>query len=787
MADDPLFQLALSALQGVAVPVFQALANQGVALARSGAKNVLQDAEFKTQLDAALLDYARRYHERWGKLKVLGMREPIKLQDLYVATHFLRDDDLRRVASVEGMEKTFRQRVDKDRLRDTSQERRDGIEVANQYQFLTVLGGPGAGKSTFLKRIGLEALAFGLPKNRYKHACLPVFLELKTWDDKADLLQKLVAEFDVCGFPQPQRFVGEALAQGKLLVLLDGLDEVPSHATDAVIKQVQDQVDKHDKNRFIVSCRIAAYKQAFRRFTDIGMADFNDAQVKAFVTHWFKPDPDPSAAEGFWQALKMAEHIASEELAHTPLLLTLLCLTYQKTRQFPATRANLYHKALDVLLEEWWGEKGIKAERVYEALDTRRKYGLLAQIAHHTFADDRLFFSRSEVLPLIENHLREVLPAETVIKGCAVLQDIERQHGILVERASNVMSFSHLTFQEFLTAYYLRDVIAQDASALQRLVSEKALAQSWREVFLLLAGLLPRADTLLQAMMQTAAAQLCAPKLHRMLAWAKRITRGTRGGRLVFSIYFALDLDLDLVLDRARSLGRAYALDRTRALDLARARSRALDFARALDFVHALDGNPALALDVAWFDISHTSIQTIQTLQTEWAQRGEKMTLEQRRDWSKRATRALYTALELDGEWLNLNEDEAKQLADHLYICDLMVQCRKAANRVTPNVWEDVQAQILAVPPPLVLASSGPPLPTLDRKATFNLIFTHFDLNELKGVCFELGIEYESLPGDGTRDDKVRGLIQHCDRHNRKHELLYKLRELRPAAFEGLK
>ena len=63
MADDPLFQLALSALQGVAVPVFQALANQGVALARSGAKNVLQDAEFKTQLDAALLDYARRYHK----------------------------------------------------------------------------------------------------------------------------------------------------------------------------------------------------------------------------------------------------------------------------------------------------------------------------------------------------------------------------------------------------------------------------------------------------------------------------------------------------------------------------------------------------------------------------------------------------------------------------------------------------------------------------------------------------------------------------------------------------
>ena len=165
------------------------------------------------------------------------------------------------------------------------------------------------------------------------------------------------------------------------------------------------------------------------------------------------------------------------------------------------------------------------------------------------------------------------------------------------------------------------------------------------------------------------------------------------------------------------------------------------------------------------------------------------MTREQIRDWTKRATDALYTVLELNDEWLNLNEDEAKQLADHLYICELMVQCRKAANRVTPSVWEDVQAQILAVPSPsaLALASSGPPLPTLDRKALFNLIFKHFDLNEIKGVCFEMQIEYESLPGDGTRDDKVRELIKHCDRHNRKHELLHNLRELRPAAFEGLK
>ncbi len=155
-------------------------------------------------------------------------------------------------------------------------------------------------------------------------------------------------------------------------------------------------------------------------------------------------------------------------------------------------------------------------------------------------------------------------------------------------------------------------------------------------------------------------------------------------------------------------------------------------------------------------------------------------------DWIKRSTDTLYKALKLDDEWLNLNEEEGKQLAEHLYIREFLVQCRKAANRVTSSVWESVQAKILAVPPPSQ-SPSALPLPTLDHKALFDLIFIHFDLSEIRGVCFEMKIEYESLPGDGTRNDKVRELIKHCDRHNRKHELLHNLRELRPAAFEGLK
>ena len=41
-------------------------------------------------------------------------------------------------------------------------------------QYLMLLGGPGVGKSTFLRKVGLEALK-GENRN-FEHECIPVFL-----------------------------------------------------------------------------------------------------------------------------------------------------------------------------------------------------------------------------------------------------------------------------------------------------------------------------------------------------------------------------------------------------------------------------------------------------------------------------------------------------------------------------------------------------------------------------------------------------------------------------------
>ncbi len=132
--------------------------------------------------------------------------------------------------------------------------------------------------------------------------------------------------------PNAEKYTETALKEGKLLILLDGLDEVPTKNLNSVIDQIQDFVDKYDKNRFITSCRTAAYRSSFRRFSDVVMADFDDTQIEQFIRNWFNSEEDKKAktAEKCWELLQKSENKGAKELAQTPLLLTFLCLVYDQ-------------------------------------------------------------------------------------------------------------------------------------------------------------------------------------------------------------------------------------------------------------------------------------------------------------------------------------------------------------------------------------------------------------------------------------------------------------------------
>jgi hypothetical protein len=683
-----------SAVSGVAVPIFQSLWGSGGKVLGMFGKSL--DKNTKQLIFNVSKKYEQNYEKRHGTLKVLGMREEVKLESVYTAVQFLNDDAIGDFLSIQDLEKVYRQGNAR-KFNSQDSQKQLGIEVANKKQYLMVLGGPGAGKSTFLRKMGLEALK--VKKGGFKHSCIPVFIELKRFTSSEINIEKfIIEEFRICNFPDPEKFTAKALEQGKLLILLDGLDEVPSQNLNETINQIQNFVDKYDQNRFIASCRTAAYRGNFRRFSDVAMADFDDEQIQQFINNWFQKEEDKQAKtdDKCWELLQKPENQAAKELAHTPLLLTFLCLVYDRSQNFPNNRSVLYKNALRILLEEWAAEKRILRDEIYQGLHTELEEVLLSKIAYTGFASNRLFFSQSEIVDQIKTFLAGNLNAPQHLNGEAVLNAIAIQQGILVERARDVFSFSHLTLQEYLTAQYI-----YDNRLVEKLVTEHLPDQRWKEVFLLVAGVMRGgADDLLLLMEKEVQKYINTPKLQALLNWAEEVTVGSQGdykpvGKRAVAIAYAYAYPYALA--NAYAYAYPYALANANALALANAYA----YANALANAYAL----ALAIDkigeIEKLQIFNQKLNfTVLLPQLEALkakipddQQPEKV----RQAFAEQWRETLLNGFNLTPEMVNLSEEEINALDKYLYANYLIIQCKDAALSISTQTWETIETRMLLV------------------------------------------------------------------------------------------
>ncbi len=535
----------------------------------------------------AIIRYVTGLKERYNTVKVLGMSRPVPLESLYVRANILEKITARMGMSVEELEKCFERdsRTFGERIKPV-----DGEEILNQFQKFIVLGKPGAGKTTYLKYLTLVMLS---QYSKIKHRRLPIFVTLREWaDDDKPLLEYLAGQFSICGFEDAGPFVEQMLKNGGCIVLFDGLDEV-SQETDqrGIIRQVKDFTDKYRDNQFIISCRVAAYNHWFEQFTDVEMADFNEEQKETFIRNWFQGEP--KVAEECWEKLNNNPQLS--ELASTPLLLTLLCVSYEELKNFPPNRSELYREAIDALLTKWDSTRNIKrGEEIYQHLTLPRKKGMLARIAVGTFIEDQYFIPErilaKQIAKFIEN-LPGAKPAEQLEPdSLAILKSIEARHGIFVERAKGIYSFAHLTFQEYFTAKYIVDHVKDEESPLnlEKLVNQHLYDGKWLEVFLLVTGMLDNVDELLLLMRKKNDEMLKLPLVNKLMKTAENSLLPTEKDvpdmtRRNLACFIALTRVIAHTHNRDLALARAVARARTVVL--------AIDMTLSFDHIHALERN----------------------------------------------------------------------------------------------------------------------------------------------------------------------------------------------------
>ncbi len=382
---------------------------------------------------------------------------------------------------------------------------------ARKRHNLVILGDPGSGKTTHLKRLLLACLRQGPDWLGLPDDLLPVFLPLRELEDLDHGLDAFIEKtLDSPHLNMPQGFGKRLLERGRLLLLFDGLDEVSDAKQRAKVAEwIKSAVQALPACTAVVTCRFAGYDEDSLMdagFLELHLRPMTQEQSESFIRNWYKAvetglTPGPSGAiKATEKAAELVERLREPdsrstrmaEMTRNPLLLANLCLVHRdRGGILPKGRHELYDECIAVLLELWRQHKSIGQGRsLLVSIPAQTGRRALQPVALWLHGEDkRTRATAEELAPVLEPALK----ATQWRNGDArqFLQTLRDESGLLTGWSHGVYGFMHLGFQEYLAACELRRLALAEAldGGKRDTLSELAAHYGeswWNEVILLL-------------------------------------------------------------------------------------------------------------------------------------------------------------------------------------------------------------------------------------------------------------------------------------------------------------
>lgn len=319
-----------------------------------------------------------------------------------------------------------------------------------------------------------------------------------------DLFPKLFADNN---FPNAERFITQQLQKGRCLLLLDGLDEVPSEDDHKrMIDLVQDFANRHvvtnqtkDHNILVISSRKFSYEHGkqLNGFQNSEVMEFDTDSIERFVYNWFDTEEDGASELAPELVTELKNNPRFLELARKPLLLLLIAYHYERERNLPELRVELYRHCIRTRITKWNTVRGTHGGRFGETV----KWRMLRELALYLFQqEDKGLLWREDLLDWLDDFTQNLrLPKDTTAD--ILLDEVARTSGLIQEWAIERYGFSHQTLQEFFAAEAV-DRLGADAGA--DLLAVHLQNPTWLEVILLYSGLTDNGKPLLDQILQIA-------------------------------------------------------------------------------------------------------------------------------------------------------------------------------------------------------------------------------------------------------------------------------------------
>ena len=360
-----------------------------------------------------------------------------------------------------------------------------------------VEGSPGIGKTTFCLKLAFDWALERAPANS-SFPNLEFVLLLKCRDIDKDIMetikeQLLPEDMEEEAWTKFSAFIKDIHNQEKILIILDGLDELPEKSKHFV--------DKLLRRRILPFCYVLVtsrqekgidVRKNFEFDLLLEVKGFTEDDAYCYIKKHFQNVGPKHSSKGETLAKEVKENTLLNALRNNPLNLLLLCIIYEDyDGKLPASRTELYQVIVQCLLRRYCAKHSLVVPEDNNTLKKRFDEDILAlgELAWTCLLNDRQSFREEELAE------REVRNKNLVARKIGLLYKEERLKRIL--RSQYEYWFLHKTFQEYLAAAFITHKLEKGELNVFQYTTFDDLVQKYPQVFLFVSGMLGEKATVL--------------------------------------------------------------------------------------------------------------------------------------------------------------------------------------------------------------------------------------------------------------------------------------------------